>query len=133
MEACRGLVFSLTLYFLRRPILVPLGASPATYAYTETYLFLVVTLGTLPTVLSGTLAQLFRSVGFAKKASFGLSLGAILNIILDPLFMFVLLPQGEELTGAALATLLSNPDFPRLLSLISRKNCKEKLSCLYLS
>jgi len=85
-----------------------LGASPATYAYTETYLFLVVTLGTLPTVLSGTLAQLFRSVGFAKKASFGLSLGAILNIILDPLFMFVLLPQGEELTGAALATLLSN-------------------------
>lgn len=103
-----ALVFSLTLYFLRRPILVLLGASPATYAYTETYLFLVVTLGTLPTVLSGTLAQLFRSVGFAKKASFGLSLGAILNIILDPLFMFVLLPQGEELTGAALATLLSN-------------------------
>lgn len=89
-----ALVFSLTLYFLRRPILVLLGASPATYAYTETYLFLVVTLGTLPTVLSGTLAQLFRSVGFAKKASFGLSLGAILNIILDPLFMFVLLPQG---------------------------------------
>lgn len=88
--------------------MVLLGASPATYAYTETYLFLVVTLGTLPTVLSGTLAQLFRSVGFAKKASFGLSLGAILNIILDPLFMFVLLPQGEELTGAALATLLSN-------------------------
>ena len=75
-----ALVFSLTLYFLRRPILVLLGASPATYAYTETYLFLVVTLGTLPTVLSGTLAQLFRSVGFAKKASFGLSLGAILNI-----------------------------------------------------
>lgn len=54
-----ALVFSLTLYFLRRPILVLLGASPATYAYTETYLFLVVTLGTLPTVLSGTLAQLF--------------------------------------------------------------------------
>lgn len=109
MEALQGpLFFSLTLYFLRHPILVLLGASPATYAYTETYLFLVVTLGTLPTVLSGTLAQLFRSVGFAKKASFGLSLGAILNIILDPLFMFVLLPQGEELTGAALATLLSN-------------------------
>ena len=116
-----ALVFSLTLYFLRRPILVLLGASPATYAYTETYLFLVVTLGTLPTVLSGTLAQLFRSVGFAKKASFGLSLGAILNIILDPLFMFVLLPQGEELTGAALATLLSN----FLLSLVktAKKSC----------
>ena len=35
-------------------------------------------------------------------------LGCVLNIILDPLFMFVLLPPGNEVAGAAMATALSN-------------------------
>jgi Na+-driven multidrug efflux pump len=35
-------------------------------------------------------------------------MGGILNVILDPLFMFVLLPKGMEVTGAAAATALSN-------------------------
>ena len=37
-----------------------------------------------------------------------MSMDGILNIILDPLFMFVLLPRGQEVTGAALATTISN-------------------------
>lgn len=41
-------------------------------------------------------------------ASFGMILGCVLNIILDPLFMFVLLPSGNEVAGAAMATALSN-------------------------
>ena len=45
---------------------------------------------------------------FSGKASVGLSAGGLLNIALDPLFMFVLLPKGSEVIGAALATLLSN-------------------------
>lgn len=35
-------------------------------------------------------------------------MGGVLNIILDPLLMFVILPTGMEVTGAAVATLLSN-------------------------
>ena len=35
-------------------------------------------------------------------------MGGVLNIILDPLFMFVILPPGNEVTGAAIATCLSN-------------------------
>jgi Na+-driven multidrug efflux pump len=35
-------------------------------------------------------------------------MGGILNMLLDPLFMFVILPRGREVTGAALATLISN-------------------------
>jgi Na+-driven multidrug efflux pump len=58
--------------------------------------------------LSATIAHLLRNVGHAKQASVGLSSGGVLNMILDPLFMFVLLPDGYEVLGAALATLLSN-------------------------
>ena len=58
--------------------------------------------------LSSVMAHLLRSEGYARQASFGLSLGAIINIILDPVFMFVLLPEGKEVTGAAIATMLSN-------------------------
>lgn len=35
-------------------------------------------------------------------------MGAVLNMILDPLFMFVWLPRGHEVAGAAIATALSN-------------------------
>jgi Na+-driven multidrug efflux pump len=44
----------------------------------------------------------------AKQASFGLGLGGVMNIILDPIFMFVILEPGNEIKGAAIATLLSN-------------------------
>ena len=107
-KPCRGPCFSLTLYFLRRPILVLLGASPATYAYTGDLPFSCRHLRYPSDRPIRHLGPAFPKRRLCQKASFGLSLGAILNIILDPLFMFVLLPQGEELTGAALATLLSN-------------------------
>ena len=64
--------------------------------------------GSLPSILSMTLAHLLRNTGFSTQASAGLSMGGILNVLLDPLFMFVLLPRGQEVTGAALATALSN-------------------------
>lgn len=55
-----------------------------------------------------TMAHLLRSEGYAKKASFGLGMGGILNIILDPVFMFLILPDGQEVAGAGMATMLSN-------------------------
>ena len=36
------------------------------------------------------ISRLLRSEGHGNKASFGLSMGGILNILLDPLFMFVI-------------------------------------------
>ena len=67
-----------------------------------------VVIGSAPAILSLTLAHLLRNTGYSSQASFGLSLGGVLNIALDPLFMFVLLPRGQEVIGAALATLISN-------------------------
>lgn len=39
-------------------------------------------------------------IGYSKQAAVGTALGGILNIALDPLFMFVLLPKGYEILGA---------------------------------
>jgi Na+-driven multidrug efflux pump len=54
------------------------------------------------------MSAMLRNIGYAKEAAFGLGMGGVLNVLLDPLFMFVLLPDGYEVVGAATATMLSN-------------------------
>ncbi len=95
-------------YIFIEPLLFLIGASENTVGYARDYAFYVVTLGGIPTTLGMTLAHLLRSEGYARHASIGLGMGGILNIILDPLFMFYILPAGNEVTGAAMATCLSN-------------------------
>ncbi len=95
-------------YIFMDPLLMLIGASKNTIVYARDYAFWVVTVGGIPTTLSMTLAHLLRSEGYAKQVSIGLGAGGMLNIILDPLFMFVILPEGMEVTGAALATTISN-------------------------
>jgi putative MATE family efflux protein len=90
------------------PLLRLLGASDNTMGYASQYTLWVIVIGGIPSTLSMTMAHLLRSEGYAKQASIGLSIGGILNIILDPLFMFVILTPGLEVTGAAVATMLSN-------------------------
>lgn len=111
--ACYGaiaisLLYALVVAVCMDPLLVALGASSRTVGYARQYVWLVVVTGSLPIIFSAVLAHLIRNVGYSRQASIGLSLGGILNIVLDPLFMFVLLPHGMEVFGAALATLLSN-------------------------
>jgi len=103
-----ALLYSALIGAFLDPVLNMLGASDATIGFARQYTILVIVIGSLPTILSATLAHLLRNVGYAKQASFGLSSGGVLNIVLDPLFMFVLFPEGYEVFGAALATLLSN-------------------------
>lgn len=103
-----ALLYSLLVGAFLDPILRTLGASEATIGYARQYVLVVVVAGNLPVILSQTVAHLLRNAGFSRQASIGLSGGGILNILLDPLFMFVLLPQGMEVLGAAIATLLAN-------------------------
>ena len=103
-----ALLYSLLIGLFLDPVLIFMGASEATIGYAREYTLIVIVAGSLPSILSATLAHLLRNVGYAKQASLGLSSGGILNMVLDPLFMFVLLPDGYEVVGAALATLLSN-------------------------
>ena len=72
------------------------------------YLFCTVVIGGAVTSLNVLLAHLIRAEGHSMQASIGIALGGLLNILLDPLFMFILLPPGQEALGAAIATTLSN-------------------------
>ncbi len=96
--------------FAGMPYLLPLlgAVTPPVADYARTYLTVtVVGCGTF--AAGGTLlSHLLRAEGNATGASLGVIAGGLLNIALDPLFMFVILPTGKEVLGAAIATGLSN-------------------------
>ena len=103
-----SVIYGIVILFAR-PWLIPLvGGSADSYGYIYDYMFWTMVVGAVPTLGNALCGHLVRSVGAAKEAGFGMSLGGVLNIILDPIFMFVLLPHGMEVTGAAIATCLSN-------------------------
>ena len=101
-------IFAVGMGVFMDPVLRLLGAGENTYEYARQYALCVIVLGGIPTVLSNALANLVRSVGRSKEAGAGIVLGGLLNIALDPLFMFVILPKGQEVLGAGIATALSN-------------------------
>ena len=103
-----AVTFSLLTLALMSPILRLLGASDDTIGYAKQYTLYTIVIGGLPTVLSMMLPMLIRNVGYSKESSFGVILGALLNIGLDPLFMFVIFPKGYEVVGAGIATMISN-------------------------
>lgn len=103
-----GAVWSLIVLLLMNPILNLLGASSETYGPARQYALCVIVMGGIPTLLQLVCAQLLRAVGCSKQSGFGMSLGGILNVLLDPLFMFVIMPRGNEIVGAGIATMLSN-------------------------
>ena len=82
-----------------------LGTDAGTLPYAQDYLFWTVVIGGLPTVLNMVLANFVRAQGDARISSIGMSLGGVLNIVMDPIFMF---PMKMGVAGAALSTCLSN-------------------------
>ena len=96
--------------FLARDFFIDLlgGTNPEVHRNAVEYLLCTVVLGGAVTSVSVLLSHLIRSEGRAVHASAGIALGGILNIILDQMFMFVILPPGKEALGAAIATTLSN-------------------------
>ncbi len=101
-------VFSVGTAVFMRPLLGMLGAGENTYQYASQYAMCVIVFGGIPTVLSNVLSNLIRSIGRSREAGAGIVLGGVLNIVLDPVFMFLLLPDGYEVLGAGIATCLSN-------------------------
>lgn len=103
-----AIVFSLIVLLLMNPLLRLLGASENTLTYARQYILTTTVIGGVPTVMSMCMPQLLRNAGYSKEAGIGIAFGSLLNVGLDPLFMFVLLPQGSEVLGAGIATMLSN-------------------------
>ena len=88
---------------LRGPMLRLFGASEATYPCAEAY-FTVYMCGTLFALLASGLNQFIIAQGFARTGMLLVMLGAALNLLLDPVFIFLL---GWGVRGAAAATVLS--------------------------
>ena len=102
-------LYCLSAYLMKDSFIAMLGGvHPDVHAYAAEYLTVTVVFGGLFTAVNTMFAHLIRAEGRSLHAGIGIAMGGILNVILDPLFMFVILPEGKEALGAALATALSN-------------------------
>ncbi|MEE1014485.1 MAG: MATE family efflux transporter [Lachnospiraceae bacterium] len=100
--------YAALLLIFARPFLLCIGGDASSIDYAVWYTIITMVIGGIPTILSAVFPHLIRSTGESKTASFGITIGAVLNMVLDPLFMFVILPKGNEVIGAAIATAISN-------------------------
>ena len=79
-----------------------LGANDATFDYTYKYV-LIMFIGSIPVMCSYALGQLLRSEGNIMQSVIGLTLGTVVNIVLDPILIFVF---KLEIGGAAISTVI---------------------------
>lgn len=91
------------LFLFKRPLLVAFGASENTLPYADSYLSIYL-IGTISVLLYLGLNQYIIAQGKAVTAMLSVGIGAVLNLILDPVFIFVL---GMGVRGAAVATVIS--------------------------
>ena len=91
-----GLIFA-------RPLLVLFGASETALRYAYPYMMIYM-LGTLPSMLAIGMNPFINAQGYSVIGMFSVAIGALANLILDPLFIFVF---SFGVRGAAIATVLS--------------------------
>lgn len=97
------IVMMTLLYIFNEPLLYLFGANEETIGYATDYLNIYLA-GTVFVQLALGLNPFITSQGQAKIAMFSVLIGAVLNIILDPIFIFTL---DMGVRGAAIATIIS--------------------------
>lgn len=97
-----GMIVTVLLLIFCAPMLHLLGADANTYKYASQY-YTYLVLGSVFIIVSFTPNNQLRSEGFSKASMEGSVLGAVVNIILDPIFISVL---GMGAGGAAIATII---------------------------
>ena len=98
-----SLILSVFFYLFKEPILLAFGASENTLPFAKDYLEIYL-IGTLFVQISIGLNPFISCQGFAKTAMASVIIGAVANIILDPIFIFGL---NLGVRGAAFATIIS--------------------------
>ena len=98
-----GAIISVMGFAVKKPALYLLGASDATYGYADSYISIYLC-GTIFVMLSLGLNSFINAQGFAKTGMLTVSIGALCNLILDPVFIF---GANMGVEGAALATVIS--------------------------
>lgn len=103
MLLCTSFVLLASCYIFRRPIMYAFGASDDSYIFADAYLRIYL-LGTVFCMISSGLNGFINAQGYPKIGMLTTMIGAVLNIALDPIFIFGL---GMGVSGAALATIIS--------------------------
>ena len=98
-----GAILAVFCYLFKRPLLYLFGASDITYPYANAYISIYL-LGTLFVMISLGMNNFINAQGFGMTGMLTVSIGAVLNLILDPLFIFVF---HMGVRGAATATIIS--------------------------
>ncbi len=97
-----GVVVAALMILFRQPILSVLGANQETMAYASSY-YTYIVLGAPLIIVSFTPNNQLRTEGFATQSMIGGAIGSVVNIILDPIFIFGF---GWGAAGAAIATVI---------------------------
>ena len=100
---CTALILTVVLQIFAEPLLLTFGASENTIAYALDYMK-IYSLGTICVQVTLGMNAYITAQGFTTVSMKTVLIGAILNTILDPIFIFAL---GLGVRGAALATILS--------------------------
>jgi len=98
-----SVVLTILFQWIKEPFLYLFGASDATYPYAGAYLNIYL-FGTVFVMLTLGLNPYITTQGEAKISMFTILIGAALNLVLDPIFIFIL-DMGVQ--GAAIATVIS--------------------------
>ncbi|MEG1366623.1 MAG: MATE family efflux transporter [Oscillospiraceae bacterium] len=98
-----GAVLTAVFLIFKRPLLMTFGASDTTFMYADTYLTICIS-GSVFALLAAGLNQFIICQGFSTIAMLTVITGAEMNIILDPIFIFVF---KMGVAGAAFATIIS--------------------------
>ena len=98
-----GVALTVFFYAFHEPFLYLVGGSPETVPHAKSYL-LIYLAGTIPVMISLGMNPFINSQGFGSTGMMTVLLGAIINLILDPIFIFLL---GMGVQGAALATVIA--------------------------
>ena len=103
MLLCTGLLLTIIGLLFKKPLLYAFGASDATFPFADSYLSIYL-LGSVFVTVSLGMNSYINAQGFARVGMVTTLIGAVLNIILDPFFIFTL---GMGIQGAAIATVIS--------------------------
>lgn len=90
-------------FIFARPLLVLFGASTDALVYAYPYLMIYL-IGTLPSMIATGMNPFINAQGYSTIGMTSVAVGAVANLLLDPLFIFVL---GFGVQGAAIATVIS--------------------------
>ena len=98
-----GVVVPLMIFLVHEPLLLAFGATENTFIYAKEYL-LYYLIGAPFALMALGLNQFLISQGYSTKAMLTMIIGAVVNIALDPLFIYAF---GMDVIGAAVATSIS--------------------------